>query len=166
MPATYEPIASTTVANSTTTSVTFSSISSAYTDLKVIIRYGAVTSMYLGMRLNSDTGTNYSATRLIGNGGSISSSRQTSADYMNIETNYSPSGTDRSVATIDLFSYRGSTYKTALTGGNSTPNGISRRVSLWRSTSAVTSMTFFDVTSTSNYFTSGTIITLYGIKAA
>jgi hypothetical protein len=169
MPATYEPIATTTVANSTTTSVTFSSITSAYTDLRIVLCYGAVTSMFLGMRLNGDTGTNYSSTRLLGNGSTVSSARQTNADYLAVEPNFSPSSTIPGLATIDLFSYAGSTTKTVLTTGNSDLNGsggLSRRAGLWRSTSAINSVTLFDVTATTNYFTSGSTITLYGILRA
>jgi hypothetical protein len=169
MPATYEPIATTTVANSTTTSVTFSSITSAYTDLRIVLCYGAVTSMYLGLRFNGDTATNYSSTRIITNGTTPATSSQSSASYMAVEPNYSPSSTIPALATIDVFSYAGSTYKTSLTTGSSDlagSGGLSRRVGLWSSTSAITSVTLFDVSSSSNYFTSGSVITLYGILKA
>lgn len=169
MPATYEPIATTTIANSTTTTVTFSSISSSYTDLRIVLRYGAVTSMFLGMRLNGDTGTNYSSQRLIANGSTVTSSSSTNQSYIAIEPNYSPTSTLPALATIDLFSYTNNTFKTVLTTGNSDINGsggLSRRAGNWRSTSAVNSITLYDVTSTSNYFTSGSTITLYGILKA
>ena len=71
-------LATTTVSNSTTTSVTFSGISSAYTDLRIVVQYGAVSSMYLGMRLNGDTATNYSSTRMIANGSTVTTSNSTS----------------------------------------------------------------------------------------
>ena len=169
MPATYEPIATTTIANSTTTSVTFSSISSAYTDLRIVLCYGAVTSMYLGMQLNGDTGTNYSSTRLIADGASIATSNQSNASYMAVEPNYSPTSTIFGLATVDIFNYAGSSYKTALTTGNADLNGsggLSRRVGLWRSTSAINSITLYDISSTTNYFTSGSTITIYGILKA
>ena len=125
--------------------------------------------MYLGMRFNGDTGTNYSSTRLIANGSTVATSNQSNASYMAVEPNYSPTSTIPGLATVDVFSYAGSTNKTALTTGNSDLNGsggLSRRVGLWRSTSAINSVTLYDVTSTSNYFTSGSTITLYGILKA
>lgn len=170
MPATYEPITTTTIANNTTTSVTLSSITSAYTDLRVVISYGAAGGlMYLGMRLNGDTGTNYSSQRLIGNGASIAATSSINQSYIAVEPNYSPTSTIPGLATIDLFSYGNNTFKTVLTTGNSnlsTSGGMSRRVGLWRSTSAVNSITIFDPFGTTNYFTSGSTITLYGILKA
>jgi hypothetical protein len=62
MTATYEKIATTTL-GSTTATVTFSSISGAYTDLVLVERLvKSITGGSLQVRFNSDTGTNYSAT--------------------------------------------------------------------------------------------------------
>ena len=79
-------------------------------------------------------------------------------------------GTDSSIPLlwdISLFSYGSSTYKSSLiqvSGGRNTTSGGPELISgLYRSTSAVTSITFF-VASGSN-FSVGTA-TLYGIKSA
>jgi hypothetical protein len=76
MAITYEPIATTTL-GSAAADVTFTSISGTYTDLVLV----AVTQIgssgdYLGVQFNSDTGTNYSRTRLSGNGTSASSDKR------------------------------------------------------------------------------------------
>ena len=51
--ATYEPIA-TASGNGPTATVTFSSISSSYTDLVIVSNVLSTTAQYLRMRLNSD----------------------------------------------------------------------------------------------------------------
>lgn len=76
MAATYEPIATTTASGSSS-SITFSSISSAYTDL-VLVANASVTSGSdtAILRFNGDTGSNYSRTFLSGNGSSTFSEVQ------------------------------------------------------------------------------------------
>ena len=166
MPAgiTYEPIA--TSSPTGVGSVDFSSIS-GYTDIKIVIftRQAAGSSTSIGLRFNSDTGTNYSVTELYGDGATATSTRDTSATFMNL-------GSTRNVAdvwslqTADVFSYAGSTNKTVLATNSSDSNGsgfVWRKVGLWRSTSAITTIT---VRLGSGNFETGTTISLYGIKAA
>ena len=70
MPATYEPIATTTL-GSAVNSFTFSSIPNTYTDLVlVVVVPTAASSGTFGLRFNSDTASNYSHTTLSGNGSS------------------------------------------------------------------------------------------------
>jgi hypothetical protein len=164
MPATYEPIATTTL-GSAASSITFSSIPATYTDLRLVMvakRSGA-TSNYVVTRVNGDSGSNYSDTQLNGNGSSAASSRNTSAvEWYNgtiavIETN-------PALFTLDIFSYAGSTFKTALSTFNNDRNGsggVQYNVNLWRSTAAINSLTIY--ASTGNYDT-GSTATLYGIK--
>ena len=68
MTATYDCIATTTL-SSAQSSVTFSSISGSYTDL-IIISDAILASGNdaLGLRFNSDSGSNYSYTFMYGNG--------------------------------------------------------------------------------------------------
>ena len=53
------------------------------------------------------------------------------------------------------------TYKTVLTRASSNGDIVMANVSTWRSTSAITSLVYAGAT-----FNSGTVFTLYGIKAA
>jgi len=164
--ATYEPIATTTL-GSNQTSVTFSSLGS-YTDIVGIVTITTTSAGSLFLRFNSDTGTNYSHTRLGGDGSTATSGRATSADRMQI--GYHSTGTNTSnpgVSKVHIFSYGGSTNKTVLcetAGDNNGSGDVSRYVGLWRSTAAVTSVTF-DVGGTINFKT-GSTFTIYGIKAA
>lgn len=165
MPATYEPIATTTL-GSAAASITFSSIASSWTDLKVILTTaGASSANAVIMRFNSDTGTNYGRTSLIGNGTTASSTRQTSATSLSIGGS-ALDGTNPSLYEIDVFSYAGSTYKTMLSAFSSDRNGtgfVSRMVGLWLSTAAITTI---DLTNNGGTFAIGTTATLYGIKNA
>jgi hypothetical protein len=78
MAATYEPIETQTLGSSTA-SVTFSSITGSYTDLILVssisTTHTATTSLVI--QFNGDTATNYSNTRLLGDGSSASSARDT-----------------------------------------------------------------------------------------
>lgn len=169
MPATYEKIATTTL-GSATSSISFSSISSAYTDLRIIlnVQNDGAAGNDVWLRFNSDTGTNYSSTLLFGDGSSATSFRRTS-DTRILAYNFQGGATTSNtwgMAMIDVFSYAGSTNKTVLSavaldyngGGNS-----GRSVGLWRSTSAITALS---LTSSSANFNTGTTATLYGILKA
>jgi hypothetical protein len=121
MPATYEKIATTTLGSASAT-ITFSSISSAYTDLRLVITALQGSGNNIALRFNSDSGTNYSRTRLIGNGTSATSTRAT--DDTEIDLNREAlSSTNPSLYEIDIFSYAGSTNKTLLATANEDRNG-------------------------------------------
>lgn len=170
MPAgpTYEPIATTTLSSAQST-ITFSSIPNTYTDLRlVVVAKGSSTGDDILLRFNSDTATNYSYTLIYGNGTTASSNRATSVTSLNwtnfgqgIASTYSPH-----LYTADVFSYAGSTFKTVLMTGSEDENGSGysgSRVGLWRSTTAISSVSVLAATF---QLAAGTTATLYGIKAA
>jgi hypothetical protein len=169
MPATYEPIATTTL-GSAAAGVTFSSIPSTYTDLRLIITATNVSvNDDIQFQFNSDTGTNYSWTRLSGNGTSAASSRTTSATQLYATDGGNLSTTIPGLAIIDIFSYAGSTNKTCLINGSFDQNGsgwVERNVGLWRSTAAINTIYIFSGGIAGAYFATGSRFTLYGIKAA
>ena len=165
MAATYEPIATTTL-GSAAASITFSSISSAFTDLRLAI-VGRYTSSggNTRIRFNGDTASNYSSTRIAGDGTSASSDRLTNQTFqrLNFDGN---STTIPDLLTVDIFSYAGSTFKTSLITSTEDKNGsgsVIRIVGLYRSATAISSIT---ISLSSSTFASGTTATLYGIKAA
>lgn len=164
MPATYEPIATTTL-GSAATNITFSSIPSTYTDLRVVlVAKGTVSGNDIELTFNSST-TGYSRTRLIGNGTTASSSRQTSTTRI-IVNNNGISSAQFNLIEIDVFSYAGSTNKTVLASSSEDENGsgvTGRVVGLWSNTSAITSL---KLAVGADNFAIGTTATLYGIKAA
>ena len=165
MPATYEPIATTTL-GSTSATITFSSIPATYTDLRLVIVPLGTATANLFFTYNNDTGTNYSQTTLSGNGTTAASASATSRGnlYLTYVTNIQTA--TPTLRTIDIFSYAGSTFKTALTTENSDLNGsgsVARTVGLWSSTSAINRLDIF-VSGTT--MAAGTTATLYGIKNA
>jgi len=165
MPTTYDPIATTTLGSAAAT-ITFSSIASSWTDLRLVITGTASSNEFVTIQFNNDTGANYSETYLFGNGTSASTGQITGANNI---YDYSVFTNDSNVATvaIDIFSYAGSTYKTVLLTGSGDKNGsgrTTREVGLWRSTSAITSIKLFGYFGAN--FNTGTTATLYGIKNA
>lgn len=169
MATTYESIATTTLGSANTT-ITFSSIPSTYTDLRIIVSNAKVTATgFAGyLSFNSDSGTNYSFTLLGGNGASASSSNSNTRNTlpcMGWITDLST--TIPAMAIIDIFSYAGSTNKTTLINASYDKNGsgaTENYVGLWRSTSAISTITVNQSGGTG--WASGTTATLYGIKAA
>jgi len=160
--ATYTPIATTTL--SSTASYTFSSIPSTYTDLILVL--GSVTFSSGGnpqIQYNGDTATNYSNTDLYGNGTSAGSTRNTSNNYINVGFSATNgSSTEPSTIIVQVMNYaNATTYKTLLGRGNRAGGETQTNVGLWRSTSAITSLT---VKVASGSMT-GTA-TLYGIASA
>ena len=154
----------TTTLGSAASSITFSSIPSTYTDLRIVlVALGATATIYPHIGFNADTGTNYSQTGIRGNGSTADTSTGINANYL--EWSYAvPSTTIQAFDTIDIFSYAGSTYKTCLLTASADKNGsgvVERAVGLWRSTSAITSIKL-DNYATAN-FAAGTTATLYGI---
>ena len=143
--------------------ITFSSIPSTYTDLRLtLVATSSNLNSFANVTFNSDTSTNYSTTWLYGTGSSASSSRLTSTSALRM-FELGVSNTIPQFYTMDIFSYAGSTYKTALCSGSEDRNGsgeVSRNVGLWRSTSAINTLRIDNLSGT---FSTGTTATLYGI---
>jgi hypothetical protein len=168
MPSTYEPIATTTLGSAAAT-ITFSSIPATYTDLRVVgVGTFSTSGDFAGLRFNLDAGSNYSATQLQGNGTAASSTRWTSQDNIYLsDLTGSSSTTIPQLIEIDVFSYAGSTNKTALVSCAGDRNGsgvVIRYVGLWRNTAAITSVRL--MMPSGGQFATGYTATLYGIKNA
>lgn len=164
MASTYEPIATTTL-SSAAASITFSSIPSTYTDLRVVLSSINSNTANMYLQFNSDTGTNYSRTYLYGDGSAAGSGRNTNLGNFALGP-WNGTTTYPILTTVDIFSYAGSTYKTGLVKTDEDANGSGATtvsVNLWSSTSAITTIL---IGRTSGNYNTGTIATLYGIKAA
>lgn len=161
MAKTYEPIATQTVSSATAT-VTFSSIASTYTDLILVVD-GIVTAnavSFLTIGFNADTGTNYSVTRLSGDGTSALSNRNSASTAM---SGGLISSTARFNNIIQIQNYSNATiYKTALFRANVSDAIVRASVGLWRNTAAINRI---DVSALATTFAVGCTFTLYGIKS-
>ena len=169
MTATYDCIATQTL-GSNASSVTFSSIPGTYTDLVLI----AWTKPYSGsegalrLRINSDTGSNYSNTVLTSDGSTVSSANYANGTNIALTTGNSLNNPRQPVYITNIMNYANTTtFKTCLTrtsdGTSASPGGyVDAWVGLWRSTSAITTLTY-----STTYFDigAGSTFTLYGIKA-
>jgi hypothetical protein len=164
MAITYEPIATTTL-SSAAADITFSSISGAYTDLRLIFEGKAVSAgQDIYCQVNGDTASNYSHTRFIGDGSTATSSRGTSLAYMRFSDGGSPQTGYASLTKVDFMNYSNTTtYKTAINRADNANRGMDAVVNLWRSTAAITSIKFYI---SSGNIASGATATLYGIKSA
>jgi hypothetical protein len=166
MPSTYEPIATTTL-GSAASSVTFSSISGTYTDL-ILIANTIIASVSgfpeCSLRFNSDTGTNYSNTYLLGTGSSAVSGR--GASYTYADCGYlAANSSNPNTRIINIMNYSNTTTNKTIISRGSSVNGaqVIAYANLWRNTSAINSITIF--TQSDNY-TAGSTFTLYGVKSA
>lgn len=167
MPATYDCIATTTL-SSNQNSVTFSSISGNYTDLILVSNVKATGNEYMRMRVGNssvDTGSNYSATVLSGNGSAAASYRYSNITNMPIHIATVVPSSDFTVTITQLQNYSNTTtFKTVLNRSGYGSSSTEASVSLWRSTSAINIITIYMEASIN--IASGSTFTLYGIKAA
>ena len=173
IPTSFESIASATGTGSSGT-ITFSSIPQTYSSLQIrcISRLSA-TKGYTIIKPNNDSSTsNYTYHSTYGDGVTGTSDGYATGSLGGAYSIYSTGATSElsnnvGVAIVDIHDYASTNkYKTfrSFTGydNNQTNNGIVFLISnLWLSTSAISSLT---IEAQGGNFTTGTIISLYGIK--
>lgn len=163
LPSTMTPIATQTLATSAA-SITFSSIPQTYTDLVMVVQFGQTGGDDVFLRFNGDTGSNYSATRIAGDGSTPSSSLNSSVTGIQPRTPNNPNSSIVSIWKENIMNYTNTTTYKSTTGRYSYPSGFTTaHTGMWRSTAAITSLT---VLCNALAWSAGTIVTLYGVKAA
>ena len=169
MPDTFVKIATVTVGSGGTSSISFSSIPSTYTDLvlKVSTRDTVAAVSAQGQLRFNGNASGYSFKRIRGSGSAADSYGETGAAEMNL---YNPS--DGASATASTFSnyeiyipnYAGSTNKSfsvdSVIENNATEAYAVLFAGLWSNTAAITSVAITPVTLFAQYTTA----TLYGIS--
>ena len=166
MPSTYEKIATNTLGSGQTT-VTFSSISSAYTDLVVVYQGTTSSGGTILMRFNGDTSGNYSWTYMLGNGSTASSGRNSNQGFSWFTDAVVSGGSTTYPAQVvmNLNNYSNTTtYKTWLYRLDQVTNSngaAQAHIGLWRSTSAINEISFYNTT-----MQTGSTFTIYGILKA
>jgi hypothetical protein len=164
----FESIATVTVGSGGSSEALFSSIPSTFQHLQLRIFYrneGATTSR-MRLRLNGDTGNNYSIHVVLGDGSSASSSAAASASYT-LGIGPSVSGNSGwAVAVVDLLDYTNTNKNTTLRALNGVDQNGSGEVGLWSgawyNTAAVNSIRLFmDSAEDIGEFSK---IALYGIR--
>lgn len=163
MPTALTPLANLTLGSSAT-SMTFSSISGSYRDLMLICNYTntVANSDYIGVRLNSDSGSNYNALTLnnVNGGNSISS-----ASYDNSSTGWiTVQGGFAGSLEATFFDYAQTNKHKNWLVRNATPTYGSELISgRWGSTSAITTLQLYSINGWS--FAAGSTFALYGVSA-
>lgn len=167
---TYTTIATTTLGSSQS-SVTFSSLGS-YTDLVLDVTGTSNIPANVGLRFNSDTGSNYSWTNLFerSEGSGARGTGKTTNQNILYCNWYTAITADALVQIkVNIQGYANSTTnKTILSRANTTPgnttfSGNEIIFGLWRSTSPITSVTVY---CDGANFSAGSKFNLYGITAA
>jgi hypothetical protein len=154
---TYTPIATQTL-GSAAASVTFSSIPQGYTDLVIVFNGTSASSHTASLQFNSDTGSNYSNTYLLGESGATASGRTSNTTS---SAQFYPQ-TTIGTAVINIANYSNTTtYKTILTRWSNTGNYALANVGLWRSTAAINTVLF---TGNGTNFQTGSTFSIYGIQ--
>jgi hypothetical protein len=165
MTITYDSIATTTLGSATNT-ITFNSIPGSYTDLRVVISGSFSGNLQSSIRFNNLSTSIYSYTELVGNGTTATSGFASNDNRIYFTYNNVASTAQPFLITADVFNYTNSKNKTTLYTFNQDINGAGgqtvRGVGLWRDTSVITRIDLF---AGANNFTTGTVATLYGIKA-
>jgi len=161
MASTYEKIATNTLGTATAT-VTFSSISGAYTDLVVVFIGNLNAASTCNLRYNNDSGSNYSQTDLIGNGTSAVAQRTANnSSHRLYDVLASSNPINTLIFNINNYSNT-TTYKTTLGRGSDTGGEVGTTVYLWRNTAAINRLDF----TLGGTWSVGSTFTIYGIKAA
>jgi hypothetical protein len=157
----FTALANVTLASPANT-VTFSSISGAYRDLRIVFS-GGIGSSNASFTINNDSSSTYYWTTIEGNGSSASSAYNgdTFGSFANNYVSwYDSSGI---VLTFDIFDYSATDkHKTMLSRLNNTNRATNAVVNRWPSTAAITSVR---LNGNASDFTTGTTIALYGVSA-
>lgn len=165
MPNTYEKIATQTL-TSGNPNITFSNISSAFTDLVLIGSLQTESAGAVRARFNGDTGTNYEIMyqSTTSSPGAIQGAFDTAVNGFYLSWHGASPATSWCGLVWHIFNYSNtSTYKSALNrfGG---ANEASFHVHNWKSTNAINQIDIINASGV-NYI-AGSTLTLYGIKAA
>lgn len=166
MALTYEPLATTTL-STTTATINFNSISQSYTDLVLVIYARFATGGSNGtihFQANGDTGNNYSWIYLQGSSGSgANTARSTNTVIGVVGQGGSSSGSDFGIGIAHFMNYSNTNIFKTMFSRATAINAVTQMWgSCWRNKNAITSLKIDGPYS----FATGSVFTLYGIKAA
>jgi hypothetical protein len=165
----------TTISNGSTNSITFSSINTLAADythlqLRMITRYQNTTNSLQrnSVRLNGDSGSNYSVHTLLGDGSTVTSTAFTSTNRFILEEQLPGNGTTTGIfgaAVIDILDFASTSKNTTMRSLHGavagSENAIALASSAYLSTNAVTSI---EITSLNDSWVSGSRFSLFGLK--
>ena len=161
MPSTYDKIA-TASGTGSAGDITFTSIPGTYTDLVLVANIFTTANANETLRINSDSGSNYSVTIISGNGSTAASYRGSNTNAVLFQQDQFSTSSIAAMTIFNFMNYSNTTtYKTVISRSNKANQSTEAQVNLWRNTAAISSITIAGAT-----FTTDAKFTLYGIKAA
>jgi hypothetical protein len=162
MAKTYEPIATYNGTGSSGT-ISFTSIPATYTDLILVASMVTAANANSILRLNGDSGSNYSVTNISGNGSTAASYRGANQNAVLFQQDQFSTSTAAALTIFNFLNYSNTTTnKTVLSRSSKADQSAEAHVNLWRNTAAINSI----VISTGSTYSTSAVFTLYGIKAA
>lgn len=145
---------------STATSVTFGSIPATMRDLKIVVNAATSTQGNLQIRVNNDSGNNYSQVRMSAyNGGTNSTSIITNSLVTNVATGLQP--TSRATNIYEILDYSATDKHKSIICRAGHSDEIDLIVARWANTAAITSVTILP----GSTFAVGSSFSLYGVLA-
>lgn len=164
MAVTYEPIA-TYSSSGSTNNFTFNTIPSTYTDLRLVAQVKSQSAGGDTMNIQINSLTSYSRTAMQGNGSTAVSFRSTGDTRIGIDEINNSGSSVFTNALCDFMNYSNTTtYKTVLARGDNASSTVRAYVFLSQNTAAISTLTV--TLSSGSNFSNGSVVTLYGIKAA
>lgn len=161
----YDSLSTVTVPSGGLSSITFAGIPNTYNHLQIRATQLNTTTATTNLRLNADSGSNYSRHYLYG-GGSSAVGAAGSANQTSVGVLYNESTTYASVAVIDILDYASTTKNKTIRSLNGWDANGSGYVFLYsgswmNSSSAINSLTF---TPDGGSLAQNSQFTLYGVK--
>tara|TARA_R110000782_G_scaffold159302_1_gene251445 strand:- start:216 stop:698 length:483 start_codon:yes stop_codon:yes gene_type:complete len=155
---TYTLIASTTLATSVFT-VSFTGIDQTFGDL-VFVCTPVGNNIAIRLKINGDTGSNYSFVNMTANGtAGFSGSGTATSLTLNVQADVQ--ATPGLIVNGTIFDYTATDkHKSVLVRASNGNDGVNANAGRWANTSAVTSILF----ESGNQFTSGSTFYIYGIE--
>ena len=152
---TYDLLASTTLATAAS-SVTFSSIDQSYGDLVIAADYTLTAGRNMYLRVNGDTGSNYSDVSMFANGSSKYSFNTSSVSSVTFGNGYAT----KSNFMLQCFDYSATDkHKTFLSRMGNANNEVWAVALRWANNAAITSLTFIS----NDVYVAGSTFNLYGV---
>ena len=163
---TYVALDKSTVTGSAVPSVTFSNISSAYTDLVIVTNLKGTASSETRMQVggtSADTGSNYMGVWLSGTGSTGASGKYASTDHIKCNSYSDVSTTFGQVQIINIMNYAStSNWRSVALRSSNAANGVDVHHAVWKnSTTAIGTIKLYPATGS---YDVGSTFTLYGIK--
>lgn len=158
------PLANLTLGTSQTT-VTFSSISTNFRDLMLVVNYGTNSTGTPRLRINGDTLSNYSwqTAEATSTTASAANSSGTSAPLSQTNNMGTNAVSNTAAATFHILDYNTTNkQKTILVRGTLASVATTHAVIRWANTAAITS---FTLTPFNDSFMAGTTFSLYGVSS-